>query len=98
MEYGRKKEAEKWAMRKLGFALALMLIAAPGFAQKVTVDWDDDFDRSTVETYAWVAPQQAATSCSNALTTGRALLATWRPHRRTSPPRRTRPERESRTP
>ena len=59
MEYGSKKEAAKWALRKLGLALALMLIAAPGFSQKVTVDWDDDFDRSKVETYAWVAPQQA---------------------------------------
>ena len=44
---------------RLGLALALVLIASPGFAQKVTVDWDDDFDRSKVETYAWVAPQQA---------------------------------------
>ena len=44
---------------QLGLALALVLIAAPGFAQKVTVDWDEDFDRSKVETYAWVASQQA---------------------------------------
>ena len=56
-----KIEARKWilAIARLGFGLALVLMAAPGFAQKVTVDWDDEFDRSKVETYAWVASQQA---------------------------------------
>lgn len=40
-----------------GLVLVLALMAAPGFAQKVTVDWDRDYDRSKTETYAWHAPK-----------------------------------------
>jgi hypothetical protein len=43
---------------KLIVTLALALMATPGFAQKVTVDWDRDYT-SDPQTYAWVAPEEA---------------------------------------
>ena len=51
-------------MKRITLALvaALALMAAPGFAQKVTVDWDEDFDRDTVKTYAWVTPKELPAS------------------------------------
>jgi hypothetical protein len=43
----------------LGSLLALLLMAAPAFAQKVNVDWDRDY-QGPWETYAWVASKDAA--------------------------------------
>jgi hypothetical protein len=37
----------------------LLLLAAPSFAQKVTVDWDQDFNGPT-ETYTWAVAKDAA--------------------------------------
>ncbi len=48
--------------RKLALAAALCLLAAPSFAQKVTVDWDKDYDFDTIKTYEWVSPQVSPTS------------------------------------
>lgn len=39
--------------------LALLLMAAPGFSQKVNVDWDRDY-LGPWETYAWVEAKDAA--------------------------------------
>ena len=36
---------------------ALLWVAAPSFAQKVTVDWDHDYDFATIGTYQWISPQ-----------------------------------------
>ncbi len=44
---------------RLGSLLALLLIAAPNFAQDVNVDWDRDY-QGPWETYAWVAAKDAA--------------------------------------
>jgi Domain of unknown function (DUF4136) len=44
---------------RLGAFLALLLLAAPGFAQKVNVDWDRDY-KGTIDTYAWVASKEKA--------------------------------------
>ena len=48
--------------RIFALAAALCLFAAPGFAQKVTVDWDKDYDFDTIKTYEWVSPQVSPTS------------------------------------
>ncbi len=44
---------------KLGLLLALLLMAAPAFAQDINVDWDRDY-QGPWETYAWVAPKDGA--------------------------------------
>ncbi len=46
-------------MLRLGSLAALLLIAAPGFAQKVTVDWDRSYS-GPWETYAWAEPKDIA--------------------------------------
>jgi hypothetical protein len=56
------KEEELMKKATLVLAAAFALMAAPAVAQKVAVDWDEDFDRTTVETYAWVAPEQLPAS------------------------------------
>ena len=48
--------------RTLALAAALCLLAAPGFAQKVTVDWDKDYDFESIKTYMWVEPQETPVS------------------------------------
>jgi hypothetical protein len=48
--------------RTLALAAALCLLAAPGFAQKVTVDWDKDFDFESIKTYQWAAPKETPVS------------------------------------
>ena len=42
-------------MRKLSvcLAIAMALAVAPAFAQKVYIDYDKEYDRSKVHTYAW---------------------------------------------
>ena len=45
--------------RMFALAAALCLLAAPSFAQKVTVDWDKDFDFDSINTYQWVEPKEA---------------------------------------
>ena len=42
---------------KIGILLAMTLIATPGFAQKVTVDWDRNHTAEP-QTYAWAAPEE----------------------------------------
>jgi hypothetical protein len=49
---------EKKMKMKFILVLALALMATPGFAQKVTVDWDRDYTGDP-QTYAWVAPEEA---------------------------------------
>jgi hypothetical protein len=44
---------------RLGSLLAVLLMAAPSFAQKVNVDWDRDYS-GTWETYSWVEAQDGA--------------------------------------
>ena len=39
-------------------AAAFVLLAAPGFAQKVTIDWDKDYDFMSIKTYQYVAPKE----------------------------------------
>jgi len=38
---------------RIALALAVFLIAVPTFAQKVTVDWDREYDFDKAETWAW---------------------------------------------
>ncbi|HSF14800.1 MAG TPA: DUF4136 domain-containing protein [Vicinamibacteria bacterium] len=45
--------------QRLGATLALLLLAAPSFAQKVNVDWDRDYV-GPWETYAWVEAKDGA--------------------------------------
>ncbi len=40
--------------------LAAILFVGPAFAQKIYIDYDKDYDRSTIKTYAWM--QTAETS------------------------------------
>ena len=43
------------AMRtKLGWIIALLLIASPAFAQKIAIDYAEDYDFNKVETFAYV--------------------------------------------
>jgi len=44
---------------RLGSLWALLLMAAPAFAQKVNVDWDRDY-QGPWETYAWAQSKDAA--------------------------------------
>jgi len=44
---------------RLGSLLALLLMAAPAFAQDINVDWDRDY-QGPWETYAWVTPKDGA--------------------------------------
>lgn len=46
-------------MKIHSFVLISLLTAAPSFAQKVTVDWDREY-QGPVETYAWAVPKAAA--------------------------------------
>ncbi len=39
---------------KLGSMIALVLFAAPAFAQKITIDYDHDYDFDKVKTFAYV--------------------------------------------
>ncbi len=39
-------------------AVVLLAFAAPSFAQKVTIDYDKDYDFSTIQTYSWVEPEE----------------------------------------
>ncbi len=39
---------------KLGLMIALVLFAAPAFAQKITIDYDHDYDFDKVKTFAYV--------------------------------------------
>ena len=44
--------------------LAAILFVGPAFAQKIYIDYDKDYDRSTIKTYAW--KQTADTSVKDA--------------------------------
>jgi len=48
--------------RTFALAAALCLFAAPSFAQKITVDWDKDYDFDSIKTYQWVEPQEMPAS------------------------------------
>ena len=48
--------------RTFALAAALCLFAAPSFAQKVTVDWDKDYDFDSINTYQWVEPKETPVS------------------------------------
>ncbi len=39
-------------------AVGLLAFSAPSFAQKVTIDYDKDYDFSTIQTYSWVEPEE----------------------------------------
>ena len=43
---------------RIVITIVLSMLAAPSFAQKVTIDYDRDYDFSTIETYSWVKPEQ----------------------------------------
>jgi hypothetical protein len=47
--------------RRLVLATAIVLMAVPGFAQKVTVDYDREYD-GPLGTYTWAEPQEARIS------------------------------------
>ena len=48
--------------RTFALAAAFCLLAAPGFAQKVTVDWDKDYDIPSITTYQYVTPKETPVS------------------------------------
>jgi hypothetical protein len=54
---------------KLGWTIALLLIASPVLAQKITIDYDEDFDFGKVETFAYVETED--TNAADSLTAER---------------------------
>ena len=53
----------------LGWTIALLLIASPALAQKVTIDYAEDFDFDKVETFAYVETED--TNAADSLTAER---------------------------
>lgn len=43
---------------KLGLMIALVLFAAPAFAQKITIDYDHDFDFEKVKTFSYTSTDE----------------------------------------
>ena len=47
--------------------LAAILFAGPAFAQKIYIDYDKDYDRSTIKTYAWKETADTSVKISDPL-------------------------------
>ena len=43
---------------RLGLMIALVLLAAPAFAQKITIDYDHDYDFDKVKTFAYTTTEE----------------------------------------
>ena len=54
---------------KLGWTIGLLLIASPGFAQEITIDYAQDYDFGKVETFAYVETED--TDSADSLMHGR---------------------------
>jgi len=54
---------------KLGLMIGLLLVAAPAFAQRITIDYDDQFDFDTVKSFQYVETKE--TNDPNQLMDGR---------------------------
>jgi len=54
---------------KLGLMIGLLLVAAPTFGQKITIDYDDQFDFDTVKSFQYVETKE--TNDPNQLMDGR---------------------------
>ncbi len=58
---------------KLGWTIALLLIASSTFAQKITIDYAEDFDFEKVETFAYIETDD--TKAADSLTHDRLVEA-----------------------
>jgi len=47
--------------------LAAILLAGPAFAQKIYIDYDKEYDRSTIKTYAWKTTGETSVKDSDPL-------------------------------
>jgi hypothetical protein len=54
---------------------ALLLMAGPALAQKVFIDYDQDYDFETIETFAWIETSETSMEQANSLMHSRIVNA-----------------------